>query len=377
MTRSVAFCGYYGQANFGDDIFSVAIDRAIAQTGLPIRPAFVAPYPSEAGIRLYGARRLRLARSLTPRPAGMIAAAVLTEASVRHAGLVFGGGSLFGSERYQSRDALVSLATALRRPLGAIGVSAGPFSSTANQRRIGRIIGRLRFVVVRDAQSADVLAQIAPATKVIYGADLAATLGAVPELSRAQDPDSGVLGLALCAPGGHAGHKDILIDEQLTLVRAVSVSALSSGRSLRLLALNSGGRNSDVALVERAATLARQIGVKVETFVHTPESTLDTWRAIVACSHIVAVRMHAAIAALVSGVPFALYEYHAKLTAFANEVRHDRLLRLPVGSVDMDSALRTVGALLEQRTVQSAEREAYCRRSWLAFKPHLWQEYLR
>lgn len=172
---AILLVGAFGQGNVGDEALCAALCHALADHDVTI--ASSAPALSE---------------SLHRRPAIPATRAASSEA-LRHTDAVaVGGGTIFktlhpasGRQRHAllvNTLAMLSLARLRRVPTAFVGVGAGELRGALARRLTGWIVPRADLVVLRDEESAAVLADCGVAPPFWIGADPAWHLfGGVPE----------------------------------------------------------------------------------------------------------------------------------------------------------------------------------------------------
>jgi polysaccharide pyruvyl transferase WcaK-like protein len=152
-SKRIAFFGFYGRHNFGDDLFGYLLQEICAR--IPgVRPLIVGASPQK---ELTNQFHLPIARGLWTRP-GILGAAVRTltylSALMRSHAVVFGGGSLFGADASVGFAKLIVFAgTRLNKPVAAVGVSIGPFRTAERRQAFLEIIQRISHIAVRDEAS--------------------------------------------------------------------------------------------------------------------------------------------------------------------------------------------------------------------------------
>lgn len=154
----IAFFGFYGRHNFGDDLFGYLLQAISARTP-GIQPLIVGASPAR---ELTHPFHLPVARALWARPGAMGAAArslTYIAAVFRARAVVFGGGSLFGANASLSFAKLIVTAGHwFNRPVAALGVSVGPFATVERRNAFGDVLRAMPYIAVRDEASVHAVA---------------------------------------------------------------------------------------------------------------------------------------------------------------------------------------------------------------------------
>lgn len=154
----IAFFGFYGRHNFGDDLFGYLL-QSICARAPGIRPLIVG---ATATREITQAFHLPLVKAFWTRR-GVVGAAARSITYVaamwRARAAIFGGGSLFGANASLSfARFVVNQGRLLDKPVAALGVSVGPFATIGRRRTFGRMLRGMSRIAVRDAVSVDAVA---------------------------------------------------------------------------------------------------------------------------------------------------------------------------------------------------------------------------
>ena len=303
--------GAFGQRNPGDDALEAAFTRAL--DGWDVW----ATGSARAGT-LLGSESAAVARSVA-----------------RADAVVFGGGTLFKLLRPESGRppldllskalALAMGARALGKPVALVGVGAAPLPSRRARLVARRLVQQGDLLVLRDEESADVLADVGAPVPFRVGADPAWTLLEHPPPRR--DGDGPVV-VALSHDGGGPD-----LAEHLA---AALVPVLAAGFAVVLQPWRIGrtGARDDLDLAHDLQTrLGGVPGVEV------PPRTLElAGERFTAARLVLALRFHALVAAGAAGTPFLAYAHEPKLAGLA------RRLRQP--AIGPDAAPEALGAAI-------------------------------
>lgn len=294
LTR-VQILGYYGMANFGDELFVDTAKRCESQLWPLARVRSFAPQESS----VY--RQLGLAGQFSRLCYGL-------------AGGVWADRfSLFGGSVLTDVNGMDALRVNLFRgkPYEALGVSIGPFASDVAADRVRALLARVDRIVVRDAQSIGVWSQLAPGgCPPSLGGDLAALNPTIVSASRRHQGE-----VTICPSSAAQRSKS-------RLLRSVvgGLAVLDGPVSVRLLSLSSNPTHGDEETCHWLAPHIARLGyaVRVDTFAAL--GVQGTIQAIAASEMVWTERFHGAVVAYLCEVPFLVVGHHSKCRAFAGDV---------------------------------------------------------
>jgi polysaccharide pyruvyl transferase WcaK-like protein len=298
--------GAFGQRNPGDDAlleaFTAALDGwevCATSSGWPAGPAGAAT--------VHSFERAAVARRVAAADA-----------------VVFAGGTVFKPLRPASRRAPLDLlsravalgmgAKALGKPLALVGVGAAPLRGRRARMLARRLVHQADLLVLRDDDSAALLAEAGAPVPFRVGSDAAWTLLETPPVERPPSPDGPVI-VALSHDAG-----DGELAEWLT---AALVPVLASGLEVVLQPWQIGrmGSRDDLDLAhELQARLGGAVSLSVP-----PRDLRLAREAFAGASVVVGLRFHALVAAASAGVPFVAYAHEPKLEGLARRMRQPAL----------------------------------------------------
>lgn len=306
--RSVVFDGYYGMRNVGDDAFCLVADEVARDRWACKQVSFIA-----RGTDL--ARTDRPVHALLPERArfrGHVRSAAIPS-MIRSGSVVHVGGSTFMQPLTRHRDQTLLATVGLVR-LHAVAVSVGPFADIAAADGVRKILSRFASVSVRDGASQERLRELMPDLKVTLGFDVAVLLepdeSAHEEWPDGPSPTRGpVIGVTVCAHeterGGDALQERSRFERTL---ECVDRAAQATGALVRILVFNDHERWGDTALsLEMASRL--QCPTEVVQRTRDPREMLA---AVAGCDVVIATRLHSAIFAYASRIPFVVISYQQK-----------------------------------------------------------------
>jgi polysaccharide pyruvyl transferase WcaK-like protein len=290
--------GAFGQRNPGDEALLDAFIAALPDWDV-IATAAVPPHGRDTDT-VASDDPARVARAMT-----------------RADAVVFAGGTVFKElsprtrrpalDLLQKGAALAYGAKALGKRLAMVGVGAAPIRPGRGPRLVRRLIRQADLLVLRDEESAEVLAGLGAPTPFRIGADAAWTL-----VEQQPEPDRGG-DRVIVALSSDAGNGD-LADE----LAAALVPLLAAGHKVSLQPWQVGGpvRPDDL---DMARALTARLGGTTDILL--PPADLAEAIDVFADAHLVlGLRFHALIAAAAAGRPFVAYAHEPKLAAAARRL---------------------------------------------------------
>ncbi|SDD82400.1 polysaccharide pyruvyl transferase family protein [Paraburkholderia lycopersici] len=298
----IAFFGFYGRNNFGDDLFGFILQAICTSREDLVAQVVGASSKRELGraFRLPFVQRFWRARGA----GGALARCLTYVAAIACAdAVVFGGGTLFGANasigfaRFTTR-----IGTWLRRPLGALGVSVGPFSSDERQRAFAGVIEQLSCIAVRDESSVKAVSALVGRRPANLG-DLAFCLPAL---------YTPVWGRARMRTLVVSIHLDDYTDTVLEILDEVDRSRLAD--EVMFLSLD----EESVAATGDIARLFEPKHVRVCRYRYAG-SIAEVVDRLANASCVVTSKLHGAITSYVYDVPALLFCYQRKCVEFLND----------------------------------------------------------
>lgn len=306
--------GYYGMSNFGDDLFCDVIEDRASQlfAGFQLK---IIGRSRGFGQKLY---------SSTTIVGSILRMAMGIYSVVRADLIVLGGGSvlwrLSGVRLLQWK-----LSRLTRTSFQSLGVSIGPFASVVDKLGITEFLESNSRVIVRDKESMTLGVEMGLGAKLQMGGDLAALYRRPPSRRSEVDLHVRIIGLALCNFPGYVEIEDGLLESLATAIHETAVPGRED--HIQVLSLNGHPEHGDDELSLRAVEFLVSRGLAATSYCYSDLGVAKIWDLMAALDAMVAVRLHAAISAYLSGVPFALFEYHQKCRDFCDEVGQAESLR--------------------------------------------------
>lgn len=298
----ISFLGFYGRNNFGDDLFGFIL-RAICAS----RQGLIAQVVGASAKReLKGAFRLPVVHRFwkASGATGALARCMTYVAAIARAdAVVFGGGTLFGaSASIGFARFVIRVGALLRRPVAALGVSVGPFSSGERQSAFAAVIKRLSSIAVRDESSVEAVHELDGRRPPNLG-DLAFSLPAIytPALKRER---TRTLLVSI--------HLDDYTDTVLEILGAVDRAGLVD--EMLFVSLD----EESVAATGDIARLFKPEHVRVSRYRYDGSIT-EAIDLLANASCVVTSKLHGAITSYVYEVPALLFCYQRKCIEFLND----------------------------------------------------------
>jgi polysaccharide pyruvyl transferase WcaK-like protein len=337
MTR-VAFFGFYGRGNFGDDLFGYLLQSISARAG--VEPLIVG---ASLKRELTHAFHLPFCRALWMHPgiAGTtIRLLTYVAALFRARAVVFGGGSLFGENAsLRFVKLIVSGARRLNKPVAALGVSVGPFVSLEHQQALSDVLRALPSIAVRDEASIIALKKATGSTAINLK-DLAFSLPCI-YTPKSVPRDRRTLIVSI--------HLAQYVDTVLGVLAEVDRRSLVS--QVLFVSLD----DESAAVTGDIARLFVPTNVSVGRFQYG-DSIAEMTDLLASATCVITSKLHGAIVSFVYGVPFMLFCYQRKCAEFLiDNAVPGPLEPRPSLNVCID---HVVGLLTSERSQQQYEKAA-------------------
>jgi polysaccharide pyruvyl transferase WcaK-like protein len=354
--------GYYGFANYGDELFNLATVLAARRWWQGHETDILGPPVAgiDAKFRVPGwfPRWLYTAPEFHGKLSRL---SFLTGAMLTRDLIVYAGGSTLS---YGSIMKKVQRMAAERDMIqfAGIGVSIGPFADAADEAEAARFLRKFTYFSVRDKKSVVMLEKMRVPVKPLLARDL---VGVLPSLLPPTSPVSAAasqpptLGVSLCNHERHTGG-DVGREERrnAALVEGIARFAQRERMKVRIFCLNAHPLWGDAALSRRLQLLLQERGVSVE-MVSAENNLLGCWHGLASCSAVFSVRLHGGITAYVCGVPFSLIEYHVKCTDFLDDIGQPAALRIGAGLDDPTEVDKVLDRLFRAPAQPALSRETY------------------
>jgi len=371
----VAFTGYYGMQNFGDDLFG-ALCCAAARQIWKADPAIVGPaiagtrsrttMPSWFSADHYGSgsvmgKASRMYSFMRALPANDV--------------LILGGGSVINSGKSFRQPMTLAMHDHGGLKLAAVGVSIGPYETNSSQLESAKFLEKFSYICVRDKRSYELGRNMGLDSNLRLGRDLAGLLPLLedPAAQRELDPNVPVrLGVALCnyssKPGYPVPDRDVI---QQSLVDAVLKITKDRPGEVKIFSLNEHANHGDHALSKNLLEQLKNAGIVVDLHLYGGDP-MQTAREIGACDAFISARLHGAIVAYLQGVPFTIIDYHPKCADFATDIGLGVSQRITSENQRVEDLERALREMLEHRNRPKFPREEYMRQARDIFENAPW-----
>ena len=319
MTSSpttIAFSGYYGMSNFGDDLFGIAASIGAQRYWSPCSVLLAAPRIRGANARHVAPRwfpsRAYGSLGATGKLSRLLAGAVAHRMSGK---FIYAGGSLFHGEGV-SASSLLETVFCGSSEVSAIGVSLGPFKTVKAEKEARSRLARFEFLSLRDQSSYDIAKSFGLHCPIVLSADLAATLPLSSPDESARDERRDI-GFSPC---------NLPADQERTqrFCDAFLESVLKANRSspvrVTILCLNEHPAAGDAKWCRYVNEKLRIAHVRSEVHYYSRHGVLETCERISKLDVYFSSRLHGAVVSHLVGVPFYLHEYHQKCSEFLDGI---------------------------------------------------------
>ena len=380
--------------NLGDGLIAECLRHGLASSPAQLDPHFIDLAGRESFSQgLQSKKRLNAVRSMLPAFALGVASRLYLALLVRFrlrpfyrrkmAGLdavILGGGNLLADQdlNFPKKIHGALMEAARRRlPVYLYGVGVSDDWSPTGRRLFLEALGAcdLRFIAVRDARSATLLARVlGPAQRdivTVLDPGVFAAL-ALPPVAQEPPPPDGVarIGVGVMSPGELQYHGLSSLEDHVLFTFYLDLLADLGARGAQVRVFTNGSPE-DRAFAHRLSSAFSEVGpastglTDVSERIQTPTDLVNV---IAGCTGIVAFRLHAIIAALACDKPFVALAWDKKVGAFLDEVQRpgaladvsrssaasivDRLLATPAAPAPLSSAA------CAQRSLRSVHRLA-------------------
>lgn len=306
--------GFFGHGNVGDDAFCVVAHSMFGAGRFFVSDRRLVPALPVCWVD--GATRLRRA------------AEVLRTRDVVHL-----GGSLFQRVAVRHRDQI-----RLARSIRGLSIGIGPFNSMADADPVGELLKRFDAVVVRDSRSAEYAADLGVPVTLGFDAAVLMLESSVP-VTRPTG-ERAIIGVAL-RPYEVLRHDDATREtrREQRVVALLTELARRTPIEVRVLSFNRHPVRGDERLAERLALASEGAVIRYRG---APEQMLS---AVQDCDFLIAMRLHAAIFAYLSSVPFGMICYHEKNRALVADIGLDDVLVWPSDGPTIGACDAVIGSL--------------------------------
>lgn len=318
-TLSPLINAWVGRGNFGDELLSYGLRCDLYKVANV--PQVTYYQPGDHPIFRGAGEGARIAAHGTRLPVRLARLLPFLDRFSAYDGLFFGGGSVLHSARGMARKArlVARYRTARGRRaalVGCFGVSVGPFASIVDEKAFADFADQLDFIVCRDRTSVAVASSLCNNAKVYLGCDLAYGVWAQHRELFTQDPVDGTVGVSFLLDSRRPQeYRDAALANMVAILDRLT----GAGSRVSLISLYVGAKYEDHLLHRKLQALARH-PERISLHDYAGD-VFATVRAIASCSHYVSMRLHGAITAYLSGIPFLALNRSQKLVDFCADAQ--------------------------------------------------------
>lgn len=290
MKRLYVF-GFYGQNNFGDDLFCYVIKNSLESNG---NVKFIGATQSLFKNHSFFSVELNKFFITKNNFIGKIYRIFLNIISVLCADkILYGGGSVFGKyASYKQRSLVIQLARLLNKKVYALGVSVGPFDNTEQENKFLRLLSNLDAIWVRDQKSEHYLSKYN--VPYISHGDMVFSLRNKFGVKNTQKQ------LMIIAV-----HELDYIDEIVTMVN----KHLGVNGTVIFISLDA---ESEIV----ASALNKRVVCQNISYIKYSNNLIEIIEVFKTAEYVITSKLHGAIISYVLNIPFYLYEYQEKCTEY-------------------------------------------------------------
>lgn len=323
FATDILFTGFYGQSNTGDDAFVEVAAWGAKNFWKKDKVRFLAKN-SKLPKTIVSAHGYPIT---IPKTYPAQAEFLLKRTNA----FVFAGGSTIHSKIRASSIRAKAFQQKARTHIlniGAIGVSIGPFKTVADEKAVETYLKQMDFLAVRDEKSYEIAKSFNLPFDPVNAFDLAALL---PEIYRFEKKlerrQKKVIGISVCPYESIQRGLDINNEEMRNKMTAELLSELDKTDEVHFRFYIING-NRIIGDRQMTAEIIAKVQPKSYEIVEYSRSVKTIWDSIAECDFIISTRLHAAIFACFSKVPFMLNEYHRKCGDFLKNVGYHEQYRL-------------------------------------------------
>lgn len=235
--------------------------------------------------------------------------------------------------------------------IGGIGVSVGPFKSLADEKAISGYLKSIDFLAVRDNASFEFVQSLNLPYKPINAFDLAALLPAIYGVpSVLANNNKKIIGVSVCPYESliHKGDVKSEISRNKNITKLLRELCKDPKVHLKFIVVNGHSKVGDFELTKKTIS---EVQPKSYEIVPYNRSTSSMWNEIASCDFVIATRLHAAVFACFSNIPFMLNEYHKKCSDFIDDIAYHEGQRLFNDAFDPKEKARQILKMVYEKGV--------------------------
>lgn len=324
----IAVTGYYGFSNYGDDLFIIATKLGADEYWKEHELIFISPpvkgldanyiVPNWFPKNIYSSLNLigKLSRMY------FFILAMLRSGAILNAG----GSTISSTSSFSKFKIQILMKKLFNKKIMGIGLSIGPFTSVNDEKRAKDLIQQFDILSVRDKKSCEFISNLQLNTNTSCSTDLAAIISKnhnFDKISKSKD----IVGVSLMQFDNDKkdSHGNI-IDVKKSMLQILEF-VKNHNKLVRVFILNTHPVNGDTKISEEFIDMLKKSNIQYEK-ISLDIGTLEVWKKIAECSMMISYRLHGAITAYLSNVPFYLFEYHQKCTDFLNDINYEKFIHI-------------------------------------------------
>ena len=372
--ESIVFTGYYGMGNFGDDLFG-AVSAWGAAKFWDVEYKVLAPrimdVKADYSVPDWFNKNIYASSNILGQLSRL--GFTLREAS-RINQFVFAGGSVFSTASSGVMKVIENIAKKSRLGMSGIGVSVGPFTNKEDALKVKSFLQRFDYLSVRDNASYAIVKDFNLDFPVYMAGDLAGAFQTTFEISGEKKQRSKpIIGIALCNFESFVGQDpEVENKRNQALIGGTIQAAKKCDARIHVFSLNNHPEFGDDHLAKVLCEKLSKDGIEHKLIRNSNSSLEDVWHQIAICTAFLSVRLHGAIVAYLSDIPFALVEYHQKCTDFLEDIGQDENFRLEGDINDSRAVCHIIETLLTPTRSLKMRPDEYGQRALQHFLAAPW-----
>ena len=318
----IAVTGYYGFSNYGDNLFIIATKLGADEYWKEHELLFISPPVKglEANYIVPGwfPKNIYYNMGLFGKLFRMyfFILAMFKSKAILNAG----GSTISSSSSFSKFKIQILMKKFFKKKIMGIGLSIGPFISKYDEDRAIQLIHKFDFLTVRDKRSCKFVSRIESNKEISCSTDLVAIIAKKYNFDKVTKR-ANVIGVSLMQfDDNHKDANGTPIDVEKSILKILEY-AREHESIVRVFILNTHPINGDTKISEKFILMLKQSKIQYER-ISMDIGTLEVWEKISECSMMFTYRLHGAITAYLSNVPFYLFEYHQKCTDFLQDIEY-------------------------------------------------------
>jgi len=367
------FSGYYGMKNYGDDLFSVVAAQGTSIYWPDMKAKLLCPkiqgITASYAIPDWFSEDIYADLGYLGRISRL---GFTTENSLFSDKFIFCGGSIFSSNSSGIMNILSLIYKKRNNFFSAIGVSIGPFDSTASEKKTKDFLKRFEYLALRDKLSFDIAKSFDLDCPVVLAGDLAGLIPTFyPKEINNKISNNAIkrIGFSPCFLMSDMNKSKKYCD---VFIEAINQLKTYINFEIVILNLNEHPHIGDSELCNHVYRRLADNHIKCALINYRENGVISTWNSVSLLDAYISVRLHGAITAYLCEIPFALYEYHIKCTEFLNDIGQNNFLRITDDSISTEHLKQIILDLISKNRINSFDTSDYCTKAQLNFIEAPW-----